>query len=228
MSMKLTPSSTARRSTACASSRSGGSPQIPRPVIRIAPNPRRLTVRSPPMSIVPASAAVAPLVAGHWGSFHRPGAQPASNRCQRENPPRRKSLWVLPGALILAACNATARHRPPQASSLRITNSACHKNVLFLDDDESRIHPIGTRVHTGSRPSGEPVYSGDQCGLRGWDGRGAPRDGRAPLHFADLARAGRSTTPNPRRPIPTNKLDQPVDRLVPEVLGSGLIASTVR
>src|SRR5918997_459288 len=41
--MKLTPSSTARRTTRLASSRSFGSPQIPRPVIRMAPKPSRYT-----------------------------------------------------------------------------------------------------------------------------------------------------------------------------------------
>src|SRR5438552_1291851 len=46
--MKLTPSSTARRKTFLAFSRSGGQPQIPSPVSRIAPNPSRLTTRSPP------------------------------------------------------------------------------------------------------------------------------------------------------------------------------------
>src|SRR5881397_2088594 len=46
--MKLTPSSTARRKTFFAFSRSGGQPQIPSPVNRIAPNPSRLTNRSPP------------------------------------------------------------------------------------------------------------------------------------------------------------------------------------
>src|SRR6059058_5988554 len=46
--MKLTPSSTARRKTFFAFSRSGGHPQIPSPVRRIAPNPSRFTVRSPP------------------------------------------------------------------------------------------------------------------------------------------------------------------------------------
>src|ERR1700722_9880723 len=56
--MKLTPSSTTRRSVAMACSRLDGSPQTPGPVIRIAPKPRRLTVRSPPTSIVPAAAAV--------------------------------------------------------------------------------------------------------------------------------------------------------------------------
>src|SRR5579862_658899 len=56
--MKLMPSSTTRRSVAMAWSRLGGSPQIPGPVIRMAPNPSRLTVRSPPTSMVPAAAAV--------------------------------------------------------------------------------------------------------------------------------------------------------------------------
>src|SRR6266536_394524 len=46
--MKLTPSSTARRKTFFAFSRSGGQPQIPSPVNRIAPKPSRLTNRSPP------------------------------------------------------------------------------------------------------------------------------------------------------------------------------------
>src|SRR5437660_254845 len=46
--MKLTPSSTARRRTFFAFSRSGGQPQIPSPVNRIAPNPSRFTNRSPP------------------------------------------------------------------------------------------------------------------------------------------------------------------------------------
>src|SRR4051794_31776899 len=51
--MRSTPRSTALRSTRLASSRSGGSPQIPLPVIRIAPNPSRWTSRSPPIVNVP-------------------------------------------------------------------------------------------------------------------------------------------------------------------------------
>src|SRR6266496_6612309 len=46
--MKLTPNSTARRKTFFAFSRSGGQPQIPSPVNRIAPKPSRLINRSPP------------------------------------------------------------------------------------------------------------------------------------------------------------------------------------
>src|ERR1022692_4624555 len=55
--MKLTPNSTARRRSAIAAARSFGGPQIPSPVRRIAPKPRRLTVSSLPSSIVPAVAA---------------------------------------------------------------------------------------------------------------------------------------------------------------------------
>src|SRR5213080_5239620 len=60
--MKFTPSSIARRSTAFARSRSAGGPQMPDPVIRMAPTQRRLTVRSPPTSIVPAVLALATIV----------------------------------------------------------------------------------------------------------------------------------------------------------------------
>src|SRR5437762_1727730 len=47
--MRFAPSSTARFRTRFASSRSFGQPQMPSPVIRIAPNPSRFTVRSPPI-----------------------------------------------------------------------------------------------------------------------------------------------------------------------------------
>src|SRR5947207_11641278 len=47
------PSSTALRSTAMASSWSSGGPQMPEPVMRMAPKPRRRTGRSP-RSMVPA------------------------------------------------------------------------------------------------------------------------------------------------------------------------------
>src|SRR6202795_83746 len=51
------PSSTARRRTAIAVAGSFGGPQIPSPVRRMAPKPRRLTVSSPPSKIVPLLAA---------------------------------------------------------------------------------------------------------------------------------------------------------------------------
>src|SRR6266850_5155601 len=55
--MKLTPSSVARRRTASAEAGSLGGPQIPSPVIRMAPKPRRRTVSSPPNETVPLEAA---------------------------------------------------------------------------------------------------------------------------------------------------------------------------
>src|SRR5579871_802353 len=82
--MKLTPSSTARRSAALARSRSGGGPQTPGPVIRIAPKPSRFTVRSPPTSILPAAAAVglpfmaAPSLTAAQSSPRAAGAHPSS------------------------------------------------------------------------------------------------------------------------------------------------------
>ena len=54
VSMKLIPNSTARRRTRTASARFAGSPQTPSPVIRIAPNPNRITRRSPPIRNSPA------------------------------------------------------------------------------------------------------------------------------------------------------------------------------
>src|SRR5882672_3143139 len=56
--MRLTPRSTARRSTRTASSGSRGSPHTPAPVSCIEPNPRRLTLSSPPMVKVPAAPAL--------------------------------------------------------------------------------------------------------------------------------------------------------------------------
>src|SRR5690348_6032822 len=55
--MKSTPSSTARRSTANAPLRSFGGPQMPSPIRRIAPKPRRCTEISPPSKTSPAKLA---------------------------------------------------------------------------------------------------------------------------------------------------------------------------
>src|SRR3712207_2770654 len=52
--MKFTPSSTARLSTALASSGSSGSPQMPFPVKRIAPKPMRLMVKLSRLNVSPA------------------------------------------------------------------------------------------------------------------------------------------------------------------------------
>src|SRR3954452_19838635 len=66
--MWLTPSSTARRRTACAVSTSSGRPQMPLPVSRIAPKPRRLTSSSPAILKVPEAVAVG--MAGGLPSEH--------------------------------------------------------------------------------------------------------------------------------------------------------------
>src|SRR5438046_1477859 len=55
--MSVTFNSTARRSAAIASARLDGGPHTPGPVMRIAPNPRRLTGRSPPRRNIPLSPA---------------------------------------------------------------------------------------------------------------------------------------------------------------------------
>src|SRR5882762_6548882 len=57
--MKLTPSSTARCTTRTAVGTSDGGPQMPGPVMRIAPKPSRFTLRSPPSVIWPAALALA-------------------------------------------------------------------------------------------------------------------------------------------------------------------------
>src|SRR5258708_29107970 len=57
--MKLTPSSTARCTTRTAVGTSDGGPQMPGPVMRIAPKPSRFTSRSPPSVIWPAALALA-------------------------------------------------------------------------------------------------------------------------------------------------------------------------
>ena len=58
MSMKSTPRSAARRSTRIASPRSAGSPQMPEPVICMAPYPRRATATLPPIANTPLANAV--------------------------------------------------------------------------------------------------------------------------------------------------------------------------
>src|SRR5215213_8206447 len=55
--MKSTPSSGRRFSTACTFSGSFAGPQTPSPTMRIAPYPRRVTSRSPPILNVPDAAA---------------------------------------------------------------------------------------------------------------------------------------------------------------------------
>src|SRR5258705_13999111 len=75
--MKLTSSSGRRLSVVRAAAGSAGSPQMPLPVMRIAPKPRRLTVISPPILNWPEAEAEAgwDMVLPYWRlSGPRPGA----------------------------------------------------------------------------------------------------------------------------------------------------------
>src|ERR1044072_8492260 len=63
--MKSTPSSGRRLRTSVAASTSGGRPQMPSPVMRMAPKPRRVTSSSPPMRKGPDSVAVAVIRAAY-------------------------------------------------------------------------------------------------------------------------------------------------------------------
>ena len=102
VSMSVVPNSTHLRSTATASVRSAGGPQIPLPVMRIAPNPRRWTGRSPPSRNVPLRVAsittaphsqsrdlpgsVAPVAAAARGALRSRGeaqSMPVHRWCQR-------------------------------------------------------------------------------------------------------------------------------------------------
>src|SRR3982751_3737517 len=95
--------SIARRSTASASRRSAGGPQMPFPVIRIAPNLRRCTGISPPSSKIPLSAASRVYVA--MGSSFAP-PMPASTTLARGGCMRVRALFaVILVAALAAACN---------------------------------------------------------------------------------------------------------------------------
>src|SRR5919202_4085972 len=61
--MKSMSSSRTRRRTARAWAGSSGGPQIPRPVMRMAPKPRRVTSMSPPMANEPDAEAVIDMTA---------------------------------------------------------------------------------------------------------------------------------------------------------------------
>jgi hypothetical protein len=107
------------------------------------------------MSTVPASAAVASLVPGIGDSFHLTGAQPASIDVSA-NTGCIKSLWILPAALILAACKChRADHRAYAAG-------------LIASLTSSRQGVIGNRMH--------------HSWVRSFDGAdSAPRAGNCPV-----------------------------------------------
>src|SRR5918999_3861817 len=164
--MKSMPSSTARRRPARAPSRSGGSPQIPSPVMRIAPYPRRCTVRSPPRSSIPALTALVDDISATIGSFASLGPSfgtwPSAPQRPRPGPPWRprppgvfagsRHLAPLPPGLFgfpLAALDATAcrdaviayadggaRHRGRTVTGKLLAALALARAVGGGDDDQ--------------------------------------------------------------------------------------------
>src|SRR5580700_28677 len=80
--MSWTPRSTARRRSALAAARSRGRPQMPGPVIRMAPNPRRRTSMSPPTAKV-VFVIIPPCLPGSSGSSRRSVLQDADELRER-------------------------------------------------------------------------------------------------------------------------------------------------
>src|SRR4029077_21244180 len=105
VSIKFAPSSTARRNTLSAFSRSGGQPQIPSPVSRIAPNPSRLTDKSPPILKLDLSLAdaAAKSVAALPAKSDAPPASVARRNNRRLMPSRpTRSLFALNTSSFIA------------------------------------------------------------------------------------------------------------------------------
>src|SRR6266566_4171536 len=96
VSIKFAPSSTARRRTLSAFSLSGGQPHIPSPVSRIAPNPSRLTGKSPPMLKLELSLAdaAAKSVAALPAKSDAPPASVARRNRRRLMPLRIRSSFI--------------------------------------------------------------------------------------------------------------------------------------
>src|SRR4051794_10994964 len=90
VSMRSTPSSTARRSTRTHSSRSRGSPQIPLPVSCIAPYPSRCTSRSPPILNVPLASTGLISMGGPFSGVSTSGSLPAGRRLNTHGSDRRR------------------------------------------------------------------------------------------------------------------------------------------
>src|SRR5438552_2666678 len=127
--MRPTPSSTARRRTLRALSRSGGQPQMPSPVIRIAPKPSRLTERSSPnrkRELVPASAGAGGFAAKIM--FDLPASSVA--------PPAR----VVPSKFLFHVVVAVGRH-PLKGEVFHFAISAGHFHASgMIADNIAAIH----------------------------------------------------------------------------------------
>src|SRR5450755_4624470 len=96
--MKFTPRSTALLRTRLASSRSLGSPQMPLPVRRIAPYPRRFTSMSPPILNVFCTALMrfSNIVLSVDTSHELPDSVQGMDerRCTRDSPPESLHLHL--------------------------------------------------------------------------------------------------------------------------------------
>src|ERR1700733_10097277 len=144
VSIKFTPSSSARRNTLRASSRSLGSPQMPGPVIRMAPYPSRLTLRSPPNSnVVVASVCKDSILTkiphpGHWFlisvCYHWWG--PMS--------PTAKIVGAGPNGLAAAIVLAKAGFAVEGREAASVAGGAARSAELTLP---GFVHDLGSAVH---------------------------------------------------------------------------------
>src|SRR3954451_13594431 len=133
--MKSTPRPESRSSTRTASSRFGGSPQMPGPVRRIAPKPRRVTSRSPPIVKVPEPVAeIADMratlahVFGHEATQRRPRVFPIMRSDQA---PHDASGERLGGAVT---ADVDARPQPTGSPQLAPDRDLLDRLVLAPED----------------------------------------------------------------------------------------------
>src|SRR6201996_2769880 len=144
VSMKLTPSSSARRNTLRASLRSLGSPQMPGPVIRMAPYPSRLTVRSPPsVNVVVASVCKDSIPS----KIHRSGRWFLILVCYDWcNPmaPNAKIVGAGPNGLAAAIVLAKAGFAVEVREAASVAGGAARSAELTLP---GFIHDLGSAVH---------------------------------------------------------------------------------
>src|ERR1700683_416332 len=117
--MKLTPSSMARFKTRRASSGSLGSPQIPLPVRRMAPKPRRFTSRSLPIVNVLLIVTMAVL---NDDRFSAPGAEKSGERKHQQRYCRIFHL-LRPTVVILRALDRLLRDHSATSQVRSLPNS---------------------------------------------------------------------------------------------------------
>src|SRR5277367_3938811 len=136
------PRPTARRRTRIAPSRSFGSPQIPSPVMRIAPKPMRLTVRLPPSVKVPLCAAIFSRLIVVWA------AMPLSMRMKA-----RQLRYFNPGNVDSACLGA---NRDAGEGQHRKSTHRLAKDPRRLKDAKEQ-QVLKRRTRTGIVGSGDDV-----------------------------------------------------------------------